>query len=232
MTESTMTIDRVKFDLSRILTDFNRTFWFFSCRNGSTIDSIDAQMKDAIDKLNNGQCFIVASHVGYIAKQLHPDADIRTANGPSHEWIHYGGTDFDTLFPSGYPCPVADMWNTDGSEDWSSIRTTPIGEERNKGRWDWVLIYTFKTLCWIYGVEYPSYMEAFEEGARQTDIPDLKPEQEAEMGDLYDRLQRMYPPRPCTVGSKLFRYPKCHPEWTPPMSQPAKVETVYGPEHM
>lgn len=233
MTELYMPVDKVKFDINRILTDFNRTFWYFTCANGSPIVSIDDQMNDAIDKLNNGQCFIVASHVGYIAKQLHPDADIRIANGPSHEWIHYDGTDFDTLFPSGYPCQVADMWNTDGDEDWSSIRTVPVGEERNKGRWDWVLIYTFKALCQIYGVKYPSYMGAFEEGARQTDIPGLRPQQEPEMKTLYDRFQAGYPIwDPCMVGTKRFRYPKCHPEWTAPGFQPAKVETVYEPKRV
>lgn len=216
MTVLHMPIDKVTFDIGRILTDFRKAFWYFSCINGSPIISIHDQMLDAVDKLNNGQCFIVASHCGYIAKQLHPDADIRIANGPSHEWIRYDNTDFDTLFPRGYPCPVSDMWNTAGDEDWSDIRTIPVGEERNKGRWDWVLIYTFKALCWLYRVDYPDYMKAFEEGARQTDIPCLKPEQEAEMQILYDKVQKMNPLHwPCIVPTREFRYPKCHPEWKP-----------------
>lgn len=205
----------IKNELGLILSDFVKMFFIHSSKE-RPISSFDTtkRLKEIVDELNDGLCFVVASHCGYVLRQRHPAGDIKIVTNKYHCWIELEGEPFDTLFPDGYPASVNEMWYPDCPDHWDlSPLIQEVGEEPNKGRWDWVLIYTFKSLCKTWNVEYPGYMKGYEAGARQTNIQCFPSEEGGEEKNI-PLITSSWPKS--TYVLRTFQLPKTHPNYKAP----------------
>lgn len=141
-------------EIGLVLTDFVKVYNHFEK---------PASVEEGLYIMNGGWCGVVASMCAYVAKARFNIEDINICSNALHIYIGYKGKDYDTLYPGGYNATKEWLLKEVGESD--RVSCDPVGEEVNKGYYDWGFVYIFKAMSERWGVPLPSYFSRYEAGA-------------------------------------------------------------------
>lgn len=70
---------------------------------------VNVSQRRAVEHLNQGYCYHVATIAQHILKERH-QIDVEMYSNAFHAYIRYEGRDYDTLYPHGYPLEAGEVW--------------------------------------------------------------------------------------------------------------------------
>lgn len=135
--------------------------------------------------LNTGWCGMVATIAGYILKEKYGVKDLEVCSHPIHIFLGYEGVYYDTIFPFGYQSDILKLWGLKENDLPEMICACPVGEEPNKGRWDWEFITLAKTMYRRHDVPPPSYFDNWIKETETRTTTDLCRKQKSAMEKRY-----------------------------------------------
>lgn len=118
---------------------------------------MEPDTQTTVNTLNSGWCGMVATIAGYILKEKYGVKDLTVCSHPIHIFLGHEGRYYDTIFPFGYQSDILELWGLKEHQLKASICSCPVGEEPNKGWWDWEFIALASAMYKRHKVNPPSH---------------------------------------------------------------------------
>ncbi|UVD32216.1 hypothetical protein [Vibrio phage phiKT1028] len=111
----------------------------------------------AVQELNSGYCYMVATFAQYILKEVH-EIEVKLLAHCHHSFIEYEGKWYDTIYPVGYPYHPSKVWRLKEAHCTEGVMEMEYGECRCVNPSAEMIVW-MEHLCRYHGVVTPPLYE-------------------------------------------------------------------------